>query len=169
MRIKLFALVMLTLPCVSLLKAQEFTVPRDYVLAEKEDYSKYEKDIIACANWLENTPLGTEADKHKEANVFFMKWLKGSPSVNISISEDYVLKYTEDNPDLLIIFLAGYTRYALENSNNKEIQDCFYEGYKSMINVYKKGVGVKKDKNLDKLVKMFDKDELQSWIHENIK
>jgi hypothetical protein len=48
--------------------AQEFEVPKDYSLKKKEDYTKYEKDIIACINWLEETPLNQQEQKRKAAN-----------------------------------------------------------------------------------------------------
>jgi hypothetical protein len=69
----------------NLINAQEFVVPKEYVLVAKEDYSKYEKDIIACANWMETSPLDKDKQKRLDANAFMMKWLTGSPTVNVSI------------------------------------------------------------------------------------
>lgn len=151
------------------IKSQNFEVPKDYVLEAKDDYSKYEKDIIACANWMENSPLDKDVAKRKDVNTFFMKWLTGTPTVSVSISADLVVKYTEKNPDLLMIFMAGWTRYSLENNYSKDQQNGYFEGYKSIINVYKKGFGIKKDKNLEKLIKIYDKGELENWIKENVK
>jgi hypothetical protein len=150
-------------------KTQTFEVPKNYELKIKDDYEKYENDIIACANWMENTPLDKESQKWVDANVFLLKWLTGSPTVNVNIRADLLVKYFEKNNEFQIIFLAGWTRYALENNYSKDQQKGYFEGFKSVITVYKKGLGVKKSKDMDKLVKIYDKGELESWIEKNIK
>ncbi|MCW3789660.1 hypothetical protein [Plebeiibacterium sediminum] len=149
-------------------KSQDFEIPKDYILVAKEDYAKYEKDIIACANWMENSPLDKYEAKRIDVNTFFMKWLTGSPSVSISLNTDLIVKYTEKNPDLLMIFIAGWTRFSLENNYSKDQQKGYFEGYKSIINVYKKGLGIKRDKNIEQLIKIYDKGELKNWIKENL-
>jgi hypothetical protein len=148
------------------LKSQDFEVPKNYVLSSNADYQKYETEIIACANWLENFPLDKDEMKRKEANAFLMQWLTGTPNVSINLNADLVSKYTEKNPQLLMIFMAGWTRYSLENNYSKDQQKGYYEGYKSMINVYKKGIGISKDKNMGKLVEVYDKGELENWVKE---
>lgn len=163
-----FSIAILFVLSIGQIKSQNFDVPEDYVLESKEDYTKYEKDVIACANWMENSPL-IKDNKRIEANSFFITWLTGSPTVTVSIDADFVVKYTEKNPDLLVIFMAGWARYSLENNYSKDIQKGYYEGYKSIINVYKKGVGVKKDKNMEKLIKLYEKGELENWITENVR
>lgn len=168
MKTKLMLLILFVLYA-NLIKSQEFEVPENVVLTTKDDYVKYEKDIIACTNWMENYPLDKNKDKRKEANAFFMKWLTGSPTVSININVDYVIKYTEKNPDLLMIFMAGWTRYSLENNYSNDQLKGYYEGYKSMINVYKKGIGIQKEKNMEKLIKIYDKGQLEDWIKKNIK
>lgn len=164
-----FLIMLLFVICVNQVKSQDFEVPKDYVLVAKGDYAKYEKDIIACANWMESSPLDKDEAKRKDANTFFMKWLTGSPTVTINLNADLIVKYTEKNPDLLIIFMAGWTRYSLQNNYSKDQQKGYFEGYKSIFNVYKKGLGIKKDKNLEKLIKIYDNGELENWIKENVK
>lgn len=164
-----FLIMILFVISIHQVKSQNFEVPKDYVLVVADDYAKYEKDIIACANWMENSPLDKDIVKRTDVNTFFMKWLTGSPTVTVSINADLVIQYTEKNPDLLMIFMAGWTRYSLENNYSQDQLKGYYEGYKSIINVYKKGIGIKKDKNLEKLIKMFDNGELENWIKENVK
>jgi hypothetical protein len=150
-------------------KSQEFNVPANYEFKTAGDYTKYEKDIIACADWLENSPLDKDVQKRKEASAFLIKWITGSPTVSIGLNADLVMKYFEKNGDFLVIFMAGWTRYALQNNYSKDQQKGYYEGYKSVITVYKKGIGVTKNKDLEKLIKMYDKGELEAWIAEKTK
>ncbi|MDD2412660.1 MAG: hypothetical protein RBS19_02525 [Bacteroidales bacterium] len=150
------------------LTAQEFEIPENYVLATTEDYAKYEKDIIASTIWMENTPLDKNENKRKEVNGFFMEWLTGCSTVSVNLNADYVMKYTEKNPELLMIFLAGWTRYVLENDYSKDPYKGYFAGYKSIINVYKKGKGINKNQDLEKLIKVYDKGNLEKWIAENI-
>ena len=38
-----------------------------------------------------------------------------------------------------------------------------------MINVYNKGILIKKDKDLESLIALYNKGELEAWIKDNIK
>jgi hypothetical protein len=149
--------------------AQDFTVPAIDGLKTEADYARYEKDVIACANWLENTPLNQDRDKRVSANTFMIKWISGSPSVSIALDANVVSKLADKNEQLLVLFMAGWTRYALENNYSKDNQKGYLEGLKSLINVYKKGIDIKKDKDVEKFVELHDKGELEAWIKENVK
>ncbi|MCX6238148.1 MAG: hypothetical protein NTY07_11440 [Bacteroidia bacterium] len=167
---RLILVVMVFLICFNFkTSAQEFEVPKNYVLKVVQDYAKYEKDIIACVNWLENTPLNIYEQKRIEANTFFMKWLTGSPTVTINLNADIVTKCTDKNPQLMMLFMAGWTRFSLENSYSKDQQKGYYEGFKTIINVYKKGISIKKDKDLEDIIELFNKGELENWIKNNVK
>ncbi len=148
--------------------AQEFTVPDIDDFKSEADYAKYEKEVIACANWLENTPLNQDRDKRAKANAFMIKWISGSPTVSIGIDE-MVTKLADKNEQLLVLFMSGWTRYALENNYSKDNKRGYLEGLKSVVNVYKKGVDIKKDKDVEKFVELSDKGELEAWVKENVK
>jgi hypothetical protein len=169
MKTKTFTISVLLTLFTAVINAQNFEVPKNYVLNIAADYAKYEKDIIACANWMENTPLNVDEQKRIEANTFLMKWLTGSPTVSINLNADIVVKCTDKNSDLLMLFLAGWTRYSLENNYSKDQQKGYFEGFKSMINVYNKGILIKKDKDLESLIALHNKGELEAWIKDNIK
>ena len=150
-------------------KSQDFEIPKGYVLNTKDDFVKYEKDIISCANWMENTPLDKDEKKRTDANSFLVSWLTGTTTVNINLNTDMTSKYFDQNPQFQIIFMSGWTRYALQNNYCDDQQKGYYEGYKSVINVYKKGINIKKNKELEKLIAIYDKGELENWIKENLK
>jgi hypothetical protein len=148
--------------------AQTFDVP-ELEIHDKKDYAKYNQNIIACVNWLENTPLDQEPEKRTEANAFLIKWLSGTPDVAVSLNSEIVTKYTDKNPQLLVLFLGGWSRYALQNNYSKDELKGYYAGFKTMILVYRKGVAIKKEKALEHLVKVYDEGKLEDWIKDNIK
>jgi hypothetical protein len=148
--------------------AQEFSVPEIVDFKNEADYAKYEKDAIACADWLENTPLNQDRDKRAKANAFMIKWISGSPAVSIGIDE-MVTKLADKNEQFLVLFMSGWTRYALENNYSKDNKRGYLEGLKSVVNVYKKGIDIKKDKDVEKFVELNDKGELEVWVNENVK
>lgn len=146
--------------------AQAYEVPANYAFKTKEDYTKYEPKIIETATWLESTPLKSDKAKRKNASAFLMTWLTGSPTVSVTV-EDYVTKIAEGNPDLLMVFLAGWTKYKLQNMAITDKIKLNVAGLKSALKLYSLG-GLNKNKTLDKLAKM-DEDNLTKWITKQLK
>lgn len=64
--------------------------------------------------------------------------------------------------------MAGWTKYSLENNYSQDIPKGSIAGLRSAINVYKKGVGLKKDKEMEKLVQLEEKGELEKWVNEQL-
>lgn len=150
-------------------KSQYFEVPENYELNTKEDYAKYEKDVVDCVNWMENSPFDKDGEKWTNANTFLLKWLAGSSTVNIKVNSKLVIKDFDKNPQFMILFLAGWTRYSLKNNYSNDPQRGYVEGFKTVIKVYKKGIGIVKTKDMDHLIKIFDKGKLENWIKKNVK
>jgi hypothetical protein len=148
--------------------AQTFQVPQNVTLKTNEDYAKYEKDIISFVNWLEETPVNEQQDKRKAGSAFFITWITGAPNVTIELNAD-IANFAE-NPDLLVAFMGGWTRFVLENpKEGTDVLKGNMAGLKTAIKIYKKGNGIKKSKNIDKLIKMDDAGELEKWVASNIK
>ena len=70
--------------------AQEFEVPKNYVLKNKADYPKYETDVLKAIDWLLQTPINSQPEKRIEVNRFLIMWLTGSPDVSIEIKSEIV-------------------------------------------------------------------------------
>lgn len=144
---------------------QEFTVP-EYKLEAKEDYAKFEQDIIKAANWLETTTVGKDMTKRKEVNIFVGKWLGGNPKVKIKFPP-VVVKLTQKNHQLLGMFMAGYARYAVENNYNMdEVKSCT-AAISSMIKLYNLGGDVKKNKTLPQAIGAEKAGILENWVRQN--
>ncbi|NUO02088.1 MAG: hypothetical protein HUU01_15900 [Saprospiraceae bacterium] len=133
----------------------------------KEQFIESEKKVIATINWLENTPLNQEEDKRKAQNLLLIAWITNSPTVTVELYS-YVPTLTEKNPDLLVMFLGGWTKYALENNYSKDLSKCNIAGIKSTIKVYKNGINIKKNKAMEKIIKLDEKGELEKWVTEQL-
>jgi len=146
--------------------SQTFEVPTNYVFKTKEDFAKYEKDIIQAINWLETTPIDKQSNKRKGVNAFLISWLTGSPNVSIALTE-YTTELSSKNPDLLISFMGGWTKEKLQNPSLNDVLKLNIAGVKSIIKTYKLG-GAKKDKNVEKLLLMDDQ-QLENWCRSKVK
>lgn len=133
----------------------------------KEDYKTNEPKVIATVDWIENTPINENEELHKLQYGLLIQWISGSPTVTLSL-QNYVMEYAKKNSELLIVFMGGWTRYALQNEYTTDALQCNLAGVMSMIKVYKAGK-LKKDKKMDELVKLEADGKLESWLKDQIK
>jgi hypothetical protein len=143
-----------------------FELPQNPVLKEKEDYARYEPIMVNAAKWLEQTDLDKEPDKRKEVNAFVLKWITGSPTVNVDLSDQLGRIYGQ-NYQLLAIYLAGYARNMIENKNSPTKFAAIKAGLMSMIRVYKKGIQITPNKEMNKIIRLTDS-ELDGYINEKL-
>ena len=127
----------------------------------KEEFISSEKKVLATIDWLENTPMNQEQDKRKVQNALLIAWLTNSPTVTLEINAD-ILTFTKKNPELIVIFMGGWTRYSLLNDYSSDTVNGSIAGIKSAIKVYKTGF-LKKDKEMEKLIQKDENNELENW------
>jgi hypothetical protein len=142
--------------------AQGYEVPKDYTLKAKEDYSRYEADVIATVDWLQKTSWDDEQAKRTEANAFLMAWLTGSPTVTITIGAP-LMKLVDKNPDLLMIFMGGYTKYALQHKDSPNANADNVAGLKALIAKYQAEKNHKRNSSVEKLIKVDQDGKLENW------
>lgn len=148
---------------------QDFEVPVNYKLDKSEDYAPYEKRIIACIDWLEKTPINEEKEKREAAKKFLMKWIEGSPNVTIEL-QGFITTFADKNPELLLAFMGGWTKFVLENPEYlKDKVRGNVAGLRSLLKVYSMGNGMKKDKDIDKLVKLSEDGDLKNWVESQLR
>ncbi len=163
-----FSLLLALLPEAKLLAQTNFEVPDNVVLEKKEDYTKYENDIITAADWLEETPFNEQKLKRRSVNSFVAVWVLGSPTVTIMIS-DVIMQMDKKNTGMLVLYMAAYSRYVLKNNYSKDAHAAKVSALKSIIKVYNTGKGFSKDKRIEKLVQADADGKLDDWISENMK
>lgn len=135
-------------------------------LETKEDYAKYEQDVIDGINWLQITPLDKDPIKRKEINGFLIQWMSGSPNVSIELSEK-IVTYMSCS-ECLMIFMSGWTKYTLQTTDYNKL-DANLVGTESVIDFYssnKKIIG--KNMEIEKFIELKEKGKLKSYIKSNI-
>jgi hypothetical protein len=157
------ASVLMSLPA----DGQDPQTPGDILFTTKEDYAKYEPDIIRGARWLESNPLGQQVEKRAEVSRFLLRWLTGSPTVSIELNP-FVKDLTSKNPDFLIVFMAGYARWVLENQYSGDRIKAFTAGTKSVLNLFTLGGDVKNNKWILKAQEADSQAKLEDWVKENM-
>lgn len=164
--IKIFSSILAIVLLATSVSAQEFVVPQKYSLEKAEDYATYEDDIIACATWLETAPVKGEKKKLKAANMFLMQWLTGSPSVTIEINEK-IVNFSEVNPELLSVFMAGWAKYALENKSEYNEVSANIAGIRSVIKSYDNNLnkGMKQDEAIEKYKELMQYNQITKWVN----
>ncbi len=135
----------------------------DELPTTKDDFVKSEPLVINTVDWLESTPLGQDSQKRQLLSARLLAWLTNSPTVTVEINSKTVT-FAKKNPDLLMVFMAGWTRYCLQNGYSKDPVKCNLAGIKSAIKLYQLGSGIKKDKEMEKIIDKDAKNELESWI-----
>ena len=96
-----------------------------------------------------------------------MEWITGSPTVSIEIKEE-IVSFLGINPDLLMIFMGGWTKYSLETKDfNNKIKGN-QMGIEAVIDFYLKNKeNLKKDKNVEKYIKLREEGKLNEYISKN--
>lgn len=166
----LFLLVFISLfGIASTAQTVDFTVPESDVLRKKADFERYEQDIIKCIDWFAATPQDVDKKKRKAANSFFIAWLTGTEKVSVVIDEK-VVHFAKKQPELLVYFMAGWTKYALLNQDiDITNQQGTYEGLVFALKYYEKGNGVERSKELDELVAKMNDNTLMKYIESKVK
>ncbi|MDQ3393315.1 MAG: hypothetical protein M3512_04285 [Bacteroidota bacterium] len=161
----IFVICALNLLAVSLAAAQEFEVPTAYRFENIEDYAFYSGDVIQAIRWLETTPLNKEIEKRELVSQFLFQWLSGSPEISIHI-HPYIMELSQENPEYLMVFMGGWAKQQIQYEEQNHLKLNLL-GIHSVINLYKLG-GIKKDVNLENLIKMQEKGVLEKWLKEKI-
>lgn len=156
-------ILMVTLTRVAL--SQTLEVPKNYVFKTSADYTAANEQVMRCIDWLLQTPAAEQPDQHKEAQTFLLQWLTGTPEVSMEINAN-ILTFMQSSPDLLMIFMSGWAKYALESKDNSKISGNI-AGLEAVMDYYKKN-NLPNDKNVERFIKMKEKRTLQAYVEKNV-
>jgi Tfp pilus assembly protein PilF len=139
----------------------------DFKLETPEDYAKYEDDVVNSFNYLMTSPVNKDVVMRRDLSAFLLRWVTGSPNVSIEISAD-VVTYL-DCEECLLIFMGGWTKYAIESEDygNKLMGNL--KGTESVIEFYKSNKRTLGHNNeIEKLIKLSNSKKLKAWIESRI-
>lgn len=146
--------------------AQSINIP-DYKLDKPEDFAKYQPDILKCINWLESNPNTVEPEKRKMAEKFILEWIIGTPDVSIEINSA-IAKFISSSPDLIVPYFCGGIKYVLNGGDNDDKVKVAIASLESVIRYYELNKP-KKDKEVEKIIKLNKSGGLQSWVAKELK
>lgn len=165
---KYFFWLVLSFGFVTTVHARAFEIPDFYSFETPEDYETYEQDVLAGINWLLETPMDEQTAKRQKTNDFVLKWMAGTPKVTLRIQAS-VVTFMTTSPELLIVFMAGWTKYALAQQAYKEPRSGTLAGLEAVIAFYTKNkAAMGKDKNVEKFIKLQKKGELQAFVEKEV-
>lgn len=130
----------------------------------KKQFLKSEKNVLATINWLGNTGLNDDAEKHAKQLNLLTEWMVTTPTIDITVNQNIVTF----RGVLITMFMAGYTKYALENNHSKDEVQRNLAGVRFAMKVYKRPDGPQFDKEMEKLIQLEDKGQLEQWIKDQL-
>ncbi len=146
--------------------SQDVQVPTNFQPKNESDYAKYESDVLKCIQWVMQTPANEQTGKQKEVNAFLLMWMSGTSSVHIEVKQEIVTFM--DTPELLMIFMGGWTKYTLETKDADNKVNCSMAGVEAVIEYYTKNRALlSKNKGVEKYLKMKEKGTLKEYIQKN--
>ena len=164
-------LFLFTLPVFVLLTsvafAQEFEPPKKLPSSKKE-FVKSEPDFINAAKWLENTAIDTTTNKRFKVNAWVMAWVTNSPTVTVDVDAS-IINLFEKNSHLMLVWIAGYAKYSIENSYSTDKVQCNVAGIKAAIHCYNLGGQITNDENLNKVIDADKNGKLEDWVKDALK
>lgn len=148
-------------------KIPKYNVPEEYSLLLAEDYNKYQPQILETIDWYLWRSMGLDNDKRQTAATFFMKWLTGTPTVTVDI-DPKIVNFMDINPQLLLPFSMGWTKYSIENNSTGRIKACM-AGIEVIVDYYNANRAfMNKDKNIEKYEKLIKNNKLENYISKNL-
>jgi len=144
-------------------RSQEFEVPKKYSFEKKEDYAKYQPEILKCIDFLESAPYDGENGRREEANMFFMTWARKAPNISLRF-HSYINTLTSVNPDFFVMFIAGWTRRELTHPGTRDMTEYDLAGIRSIIKTYGQAQGVRKDAAVEEVARLDKEGKLLKWL-----
>ena len=162
-----FAIVILLFSLNTIAQPLKYTVPSEYSFSTPGEHESYQTSIIECVNWLEGTPLDSDFDKREKAVEFLNDWIDANPNVEVELNKGIII-FTEKNPVLLEAFKGGWARLVVKDSSRSTDRlGCNLAGLICAMNLYQTR-GRKKDKEMEKLLKIMKKNELSKWVSQQL-
>ena len=156
-----FVLISLFMAQCAMAQELQFSLP---IMPEKmwpSDYANYEADVLNCCNYLLSVDPAFNQPKHEECTNFLVRWLTGTPAVSVLIDPNLV---DAKNGDLLVAFMASWTRHALTNKDDGNLINAQVatEEMLAFYSTYKESIG--KSKLAEKLLKQQAKGNLATYV-----
>ncbi len=140
------------------LSAQNAPVPKNLKLETPEDCTRYDGDVLRCAEWMLSTPYAesSKMDRFLVAG-FLTKWSSLTPDVTFDMDARLVPVMEESleiSTLFLAVYLAGGAKYALEREGEPEIKAVSDAGIDAVVAYYEANRGaIGKVRPIEQIIK----------------
>jgi hypothetical protein len=137
--------------------------PRE--LKSGPDFKQAEPNALVAANYLLGSPLTKQIGDRQQCATYLFAWMSGTPDFSFTIDELHT-SLTKDDSNLLAVLLASMVKEALANPKQDFTQTAFTVNYLKRFLAYcaDEKNGVNPNKKLQKLLKAYQKNELEKAI-----
>jgi hypothetical protein len=101
---------------------QEFPKLKQIKLNKKAHYKAAEETTYKVVNYLFETPIDRKNKSRSEAGQFLLDWMHGTPDYTFNL-EEKELNFFNTDSDLMLMYMAALTKFALENPAIKDPKD----------------------------------------------
>lgn len=131
---------------------------------KKEDFTEeVNKAALQASSLLLSLPLAKDNPQRVEAFQYLMRWMSGSPDYSFDIDET-ATNISKVNEDLLVVYLAAMSKYALENKEQANDKKVVKLNTVKMVLAYCHSQNVKLSGELKKLHKANEAGELEKYL-----
>lgn len=148
--------------------AQDLIAAKDIHLNSEQDFKDFEGEVLKYIDWLATHSL--DDLQRADVNAALLIWISDTPTLTISLNS-YVMDYTKKNPDFLMLFMAGWSKFVINHPEAKsDPLKCNLAGVQAILDYYPKGkkFGIKKDKKIAKLLKIQANNNLEKFIKDQL-
>ena len=131
-------------------------------LKHKADFVDSQPYVVKSVKWLENTPLNQNEKLHGQVRSFLFAWMEGAGNVHVTVLSDIV--DITNNYTLLIIYMGECALYDLDHPDAPNQTQGALQGIRAMIKVYNKKQGVTTDSNIENLISLDSKGQLDQFV-----
>lgn len=139
--------------------------------AENEDNTyavRNQQEFIEQYNWLIETPINQEDQRRKEVTASLSNYIAVNPQLDIELDHQFI-KFSETTPELLIVFMGGWAKYAIENEDYDNKLEGNIAGLTSVIDFYERNsIYMDKDRNVEKLMRLHHKGKLKKRVEKKM-
>ncbi len=97
--------------------AQNFSSLNEVKFVDTEMYEEYIDQVFDCCYYLVQTPFTKKDEERVAANEFIQRWVKGSPSYSVMVSDKVKLLF-ENREELIQLYYGCYLKVVLEQDES---------------------------------------------------
>ncbi|MDQ7948387.1 MAG: hypothetical protein REI78_13720 [Pedobacter sp.] len=99
--------------------SQDLPVLKQIKLNKNSQYKAAEPSVGKVVDYLFATPINKKNKTRNEAGQFLLRWMNGTPDFTFFLEEKET-DFFNTNSELMLMYMAALTKFALENPNIKD-------------------------------------------------